>query len=559
MEMLQSELIVALSTIAEKAGKLKIKAKTPSVFFAKLITALYDKYKTKVVILIDEYDDPVTSNMDKMKVAKDNAKVLSKFFATLKKTEVSECIRFTFVTGITRYALTSMDSGPNHLDDISLLPEYAGICGFTLEEFDSLFADRMDSTMANYKDIIDRPSTPEELRSKILRWYDGYNWGGGTRILNPYSILNFFDKCEFDKYWIQSGRPSHLTTLIQQRPQDFLRPILESYLSSKVRKPELANLEAAPVLFHCGYLTIDKKTKVPKKHRSSGIIEYEDSYTFVLPNFEVDSSYFSDYFNAIFPKVSEDVLQKRKEYLKEAMLSKDALAVAQFFRDLLTSITYHQRPEGEKTFHAFVQLILEIMGFNLTSEQASYTGRSDICLELRDKVYCILELKYCPAPEKLTKEDIDNLSLTASVELSKEVKNRLFTNALRNKLESTDFDDLVDKLSKNSSSATSELYGILAHEAKGLLSEAEIKLTLAEGAMKELPEEKIKQYLNKPHPGKVISLEGVDALLSKAAQLALDEIKTSEYQGAVRYKAKDIIEMGMAVYGGNAHVKVQFG
>jgi hypothetical protein len=438
------------------------------------------------------------------------------------------------------------------------LPKYAGICGFTLEEFDSLFADRMDSTVANYKGKMDRPSTPEELRSKNLRLYDGYNWGDGTRILNPYSILNFFDKCKFKKYWIESGCPSHLTALIQKNPQDFLRPTLESYLSSEVRKPELANLGAVPVLFHSGYLTINKITEVPRKHLGSGIIEYEDSYTFVLPNFEVESSYFSDCFDAIFPKVSIDVFQKRKEYLKQAILSKDALAVAKFFRDHFTSITYHQKPKGEKTFHAFVQLILQILGFEPTSEQVGHIGRSDLCFELAEQVYCILELKYCPAPEKLSKEDIKTLSFNASVALPVAEKNIIISSALKEKLKPAKYNDLLEKLSKKTSTL-SKKYRLLAQEAYNILKESEIDRALAEGAVKQLPEETIEKILKKPHPSKVISREWIDALLSKAAQRALDEIKTSDYKGSVRYKAKKIIVMGMAVYGGNFKVKVVFG
>jgi hypothetical protein len=75
------------------------------------IEALYQKTKTEVVVLIDEYDAPVTRNMDNLEVAKANAIILHDFFAMLKDTVVSPYIHFTFVTGITRYSLTSMDSG----------------------------------------------------------------------------------------------------------------------------------------------------------------------------------------------------------------------------------------------------------------------------------------------------------------------------------------------------------------------------------------------------------------------------------------------------------------
>jgi hypothetical protein len=73
-------------------------------------------------VLIDEYDAPVTRAMGKKDIAQANADILHNLFAILK--ECGDYIHFTFVTGITRYALTSMDSGANHLIDISLDPQY---------------------------------------------------------------------------------------------------------------------------------------------------------------------------------------------------------------------------------------------------------------------------------------------------------------------------------------------------------------------------------------------------------------------------------------------------
>jgi hypothetical protein len=134
-----------------KVFGLDVEEITSDVYFRSLILALSRKSNSKVVVLIDEYDAPVTRNMEDPPVAAANAKTLHDFFATLKDNQVKECVKFTLVTGITRYALTSMDSGPNHLIDISLRPEYAALCGFTLEEFDTYFAGHMEATLEALK------------------------------------------------------------------------------------------------------------------------------------------------------------------------------------------------------------------------------------------------------------------------------------------------------------------------------------------------------------------------------------------------------------------------
>jgi uncharacterized membrane protein len=77
---------------------------------------------------------------------------------------------------------------------LTLEHEYSSICGFTFEEFDSLFADRLPQALAKTKSlgIMDKEATVEDLKNKILDWYDGYTWDGQTRVLNPWSALNFF-------------------------------------------------------------------------------------------------------------------------------------------------------------------------------------------------------------------------------------------------------------------------------------------------------------------------------------------------------------------------------
>ncbi|MDR3203862.1 MAG: AAA family ATPase, partial [Deltaproteobacteria bacterium] len=528
--------------------------------------ALYENNnKTKVAALIDEYDAPVTNYMDDPTLAKANAKILHTFFAALKKPTVSPCVHFTMVTGITRYALTSMDSGPNHLVDISLDPQYAGICGFTLEEFDPLFADRMEATLAGLKNSgkSKPPVNLADLKAEILKWYDGYNWGGPTRVLNPYSILFFFRNKSFDHYWLKSGRPGHLTALIQARPMDFLMPRLEAYLSVEVGKTELTQLQAVPVLFHSGYLTLDKTTSFssPTINTLTNDTESLPSYTFRVPNFEVYSVYYKDCFAVILQLKSIKDVQTKGNELRDAIVQRNTKIVSSILTDFISPISYYQRPDDEKTFHAYIQLILMTMGFKVISELPGFANRLDLLLELPGRIYVIIELKFSPFSNKksLTLDEQDGfLANWAKFNLELEARNHALAEVIRSKLPFEDIEEMLaeapdDILTKSLQDK------ILAKYANKALTTVERKLALANAVKEKLTKDEIKQILWKAVSGLSLSTDQIEDLLNKAVRKALSDIKEKDYHGIVRYDAKEIIDLGLAIYEGSPIVKAMFG
>ncbi|MDR1036654.1 MAG: AAA family ATPase, partial [Deltaproteobacteria bacterium] len=222
-----------------------------------LLEGLSIKYGTKVVVLIDEYDAPLTRNILKQDIAEDIREVLHNFYTSLKTN--TDYIRLAFVTGITRFAMTELDSGPNNFYDISLVPEFGGICGFTKSEMRTLFNDRFADTLTALKGKGKIPlnASIDDLKLMIEDYYDGYNWLGEENVLNPYSLLRFFTLNEFDMYWPLSGQPSHLSALVRQNPLAFILPKLDAYPAIETRKAELRTLKPVPVLFNSGYLTID--------------------------------------------------------------------------------------------------------------------------------------------------------------------------------------------------------------------------------------------------------------------------------------------------------------
>jgi hypothetical protein len=260
-------------------------SKSYGEMLGELLEGLRIKYGAKVVVLIDEYDAPLTRNIMKQDIAEDISEVLHYFYTSLKTN--TNYIRLAFVTGITRFAVTELDSGPNNFYDISLVPKFGGICGFTKSEMRTLFNDRFADTLTALKSNGKIPLNAgiDDLKLMIEDYYDGYNWLGKENVLNPYSLLRFFTANEFDTYWPLSGQPSHLSALVRQNPLAFILPKLEAYPAIETREAELRTLKPVPVLFNSGYLTIDQPVTIEEIEK--GKVVKKSGYSFKIPNTEV--------------------------------------------------------------------------------------------------------------------------------------------------------------------------------------------------------------------------------------------------------------------------------
>ena len=90
----------------------------------------------EVVLLIDEYDAPLTELMNNKSEFEKVRGCLSNFYTKVKSQD--DKIRFLFLTGITRYSQTSIFSAFNNLMDISTSPDYGAIVGYTTEEVSTI-------------------------------------------------------------------------------------------------------------------------------------------------------------------------------------------------------------------------------------------------------------------------------------------------------------------------------------------------------------------------------------------------------------------------------------
>ncbi|MDR1038618.1 MAG: ATP-binding protein [Deltaproteobacteria bacterium] len=360
------------------------------------------KYGVGTVVLIDEYDAPVTRHMSNRKLASDNRDVLHDFYTSIKKN--LKYIRFALVTGITRFTMTALDSGQNNIKDISLMSDYSEICGFTLSELDMLFSDRFENTLKSLKKrkIIAWNAKSKELIAEMKRWYGGYSWLGSNRVFNPYSILNFFDQNNFDDYWTELGVPSHLACLVRENPLEFIQPSLGSYTSIKLLKIELSELDVVPVMFHSGYLTLD--AQVLKDVEVDDKIEKVDAFTFRIPNLEIRLNYRAAIFKEAFdPEKRYFSLFSRN--IPKALLESDSAEVARLVGYILASINFFQHQESEGYYHSIICTAFIAAGIDVMSETSGSHGRPDMAVSLKGRVRVVIELKYRHAGKTDDDED----------------------------------------------------------------------------------------------------------------------------------------------------------
>lgn len=218
--------------------------------FQGVIKRAYEKTGKKVVILVDEYDKPLTDTIGDSKIQDLNRSILQSLYGVFKNCD--SLIKFTFLTGVTRYGKLGIFSSANNLNDISKDDIYSGICGISENELHKYFDEEIDS-FANKIGV-----TKDELYGNLKRKYDGYHFSEDSEdIYNPFSLLSSLSKKKFDNYWFATGTPTYLIKILKKNEPDLSK--LESETAATLENISTFgngedNIIAA--LYQSGYLTI---------------------------------------------------------------------------------------------------------------------------------------------------------------------------------------------------------------------------------------------------------------------------------------------------------------
>ena len=227
----------------------------PSDIFMKICQKMSDE---SYVLLIDEYDAPITHHLDDPEELKKIVGILNNFYAAVKSCEKK--FRFIFITGITRIAHVSIFSAFNNLFDLTLKTKYASLLGITNKELREYFNPYIERA-ANILSM-----STDDVYAGLKARYDGFNFviGSHETLYNPWSILSFLLSPEdgFKNYWFDSGgTPSILLNYLKINRNvdlwDYNNRQTTITLDELSAKNDIKDITPKLLLTQAGYFTLN--------------------------------------------------------------------------------------------------------------------------------------------------------------------------------------------------------------------------------------------------------------------------------------------------------------
>jgi len=342
----------------------------PASQFKNLIAEACEKTGEKAVVIIDEYDCPLTSTLTERDVHIELRNELRAFYSVLKSCDAH--LRFIFLTGISKFSQVSIFSALNQLSDLTFNTHYADICGLTQEELEANFGPEIDSVLES------KGCSREEYMDKMRRFYNGYRFSKNPlTVYNPFGLLNHFDQSgDFRPYWYRTGTPTLLTDLINDQHIDFANLNNMQVGYEDFERFEIDNMEPAPLLYQTGYLTI---TDYDENRESCFTLDY--------PNLEVRNAFAKSLATRCLktPSIESTALCDK---LTTALNSGDVDAAMEAVKLFMTKIPYDLFQKREKFFQSVIYVVFAMLGLDCRTEERIATGRLDMVVETRGFVYC---------------------------------------------------------------------------------------------------------------------------------------------------------------------------
>ena len=340
---------------------------------------LYRYYKQPVVILIDEYDAPIETGFING-FYDDVINFMRNFFGEALKT--NDYLKFACMTGMLRISDDNLSGSINNICTFPILDKmYSEYFGFLPEEVDKLLEEY-----------------GVENKEEVKKWYDGYNFAG-TKIYNPWSILNVLDSKKIQPYWVNTDEVDMLEVMLKNAEGD-VKKDSEDLMQGKTIEINLnENIVYSDItgsrdnifnfMLMCGYVTVEKQER--REEHITGKIR--------IPNMEVKIA-FRTIVNRWF---EQNNARKEITDFQRAILRNDKELVGLILNQLMKkSISYFENVEN--FYHGFVLGLLVDMGENyiVESNRESGYGRYDMKIEKKDgSIGIILEFKTVQEEEKM--------------------------------------------------------------------------------------------------------------------------------------------------------------
>lgn len=346
---------------------------------------LYEYYGKKVIILIDEYDTPMTSAWNEGYYEK-SRRFFKSFYSNALKD--NEYLQFSVVTGILRVAKEGIFSGLNNLKTYTVLNnKYAESFGL------------IETEVKNALEYYGLDKNIEEVR----KWYNGYKFGN-IQIYNPWSIINYLDEKEINVYWINTSDNRLIHSAIENSDKELFDELKDLFNNGTTEQTVMAssnmdNLkdpeEVWQLLLFGGYLTVEEKVAM-------------NEYTLKLPNYEI-KTFFKDMFVQNLGGSSR--FREMIKTFKNLDIERFEKLLNEIF---LVSMSYHDTSKIEKPYHTLIlgmMLYLDSEYIVLSNNETGY-GRNDLALEPINKnnVGYVFEFKIAKTVEELEEKAEEALS-----------------------------------------------------------------------------------------------------------------------------------------------------
>lgn len=388
-----------------------------------IMRMMYAAYGKPVILLIDEYDVPLSKASEKNttdnRYYEQMLDVIRGMLSMALKT--NEYLKFAVITGCLRIAKESIFTGTNNFASYSVLDEdFSRYFGFTQEEVDSLL------TSAGLSD----------KAAVFQKWYDGYVFGD-THVYCPWDVVNYTSAllrrrdARPKNYWRNTSGNGVIREFVGRFKVSgkfetlmnggTIRETISDELTYDILHETEQNLWS--VLLMTGYLTKagpaqPENASTTKPENTSLTQESGDSpVDLMIPNAEI-AGIFQDTVAVYF----RDTLDtSRQEALMEALWAGDTDTASKLMSDLLwktiSYMDYH-----EDYYHAFMAGLFVGRGYETESNKERGLGRPDLLLkDVDNRRAMIIEAKRSSSQTEMEKDCDRALRQIADEEYAKQL------------------------------------------------------------------------------------------------------------------------------------------
>ena len=351
---------------------------------------LYEYYGQKVVVLIDEYDQPIIDSYVKG-YYQEAISFFKTFYGVVLKD--NNYLEMGIMTGILRVAKENIFSGLNNLRVHTIL--------------DNRFTEYFGITESEVEQALKDFDLEFELKD-VQRWYNGYLFGD-IKVYNPWSIINFLNDEKLKSYWVNTSGNEliklYLKKLKNEIFDDFSKLLNKKSILRRIdENMTFANLEANyeeniwNLFFHSGYLTLAEEVQDDEEQVYLKIPNEEILKMFSKMFIEVYFENYNSFYNMVYSLKNGDIETFKKELRKILLENVGIFDVSGVYKEQF----YHGLMLG---------IILTLKNeYEITSNNFSGKGRYDLLLKPKNlekrKEGIILELKVVNAMENLSEDKI---------------------------------------------------------------------------------------------------------------------------------------------------------